>query len=243
MFKQFDEILFVLDNCDDKSEFMITSFLEKIQADNVQVLQFGEHKKKYFASEVFNFGYEHATGDIIQTWACDLVYDPQVYDVITSVFTCGDLVGTVCFRYWNYSVDSLLLQIHGMYENVYRNIIEKIREQARHTGVYAIRRTMRDQIGPFKDIISEYDEYCLRAKRAGWRVLYYPHTKILHLRAGLTPKKQYSQGTARAYIPHYNFIKTLFHSIIHFKPHLLVGYRHAVTHGFFDTGTLSHEYT
>jgi GT2 family glycosyltransferase len=97
---------------------------------------------------------------------------------------------------------------------------------------------MVEDIGGLADIVSEYDEFCLRAKKNGWKVVYIPYTHTLHLRPGLTARKQYIQGVARYYLPHYNLIKTLFHSFIHLKPHLFVGYMHAKKYGIVELGTL-----
>jgi hypothetical protein len=195
---------------------------------------------KYYASECFNVGFNLCQGDLLTTWAGDLIIEPNFKKYLELGFRDSQL-GTLCYRYWNYNPFSVFTRLHGHYENLYRNLIEKVRREARHTGVYTIRRETWDELGPFPDIISEYDYFCHRVRASRWGLGYEPRTKILHLRPGLTAKKQYSQGTARAYLPGYGLIKTLFHSMIHFKPHLIVGYRQALQYHLVDQGVLSHE--
>jgi hypothetical protein len=115
----------------------------------------------------------------------------------------------------------------GTYDDIYKTIIQHFRREVRHTGFYAYRRRMMDKIGGLADVISEYDEFCLRARRNGWNVVYIPHTNNLHLRPVLTAKKQFRQGVARYYLPQYDLVKTFLHSFLHIKPHLFAGYMHA----------------
>lgn len=46
-----------------------------------------------------------------------------------------------------------------------------------------VRRAVYEQIGGFDErffMYSEEMDWCLRAKRAGWRVVYFPHARVLH---------------------------------------------------------------
>jgi glycosyltransferase involved in cell wall biosynthesis len=235
--QEFDELIIVLDNNSDRTPEIIYNWAG--QYPRVWVQEMGAHKMKYYASECFNEGFNLCTGDIMTTWAGDLVYEPFVKISIDQGFLDPTL-GTLCFRYWNFDPFNLVTRVHGHYENLYRNLIEKVRPEARHTGVYAIRRETWESLGPFPDVISEYDYFCHRVRESPWTLGYEPRTKILHLRPGLTASKQYSQGTARAYLPGYGLLKTLFHSLIHFKPYLLVGYRQALQYQLVDQGVLSH---
>lgn len=214
------EIIFVLDHCTDKSEYLIRMVLP-----DAIILSMRQHEWKYYTAESFQYGFNYASGDVICAVGADLVLDPELPSIIRKSF--GDeKVGTVCFRYLNYDLFSPWLKFIGTYDNIYKMIIQHFRKEARHTGFYAFRRTMMEEIGGLADIISEYDEFCRRTEKTGWKVRYIPHTTTLHLRPGLTPRKQYLQGVARAYLPDYNFTKTLLHSLVHLKPHLIVGYLH-----------------
>ena len=230
-----EEFIFVLDNCTDRSEELICKTLP-----NAQVIHKTGHKWRFYAAEAFQLGFNHACGDVILACGADLIIDPTIPDIIRRVFA-DQKVGTVCFRYLNFDLFSLKMRIHGHYENLYKTFIQKFRREARHTGFYAFRKSMMKQIGGLHDVPSEYDEFCRRAEKNGWKIIYVPNTRTLHLRPGLSPQKQYIQGTARAYLPNYNLTKTLFHSIIHLKPHLLVGYLHAKRYGFVAAGKLGHE--
>lgn len=228
----FHELIFVIDRCVDHSEEIIG----KVFPDAL-LTHLDQHSWNFYTAETFQRGFDQATGDIIFACGADLVLDPDLPRVITEQFK-DTKTGTVCFRYLNYDLNSLRLRIHGYYENIYHSLIQRFRKEVRHTGVYAFRKDVMDQIGGLADVISEYDEYCLRCIRNGWRVNYIPETKILHLRAVLTPRKQYLQGTARSYLPSYNLWKTFLHSVIHVKPYLTVGFLHAKRYGLVKAGTL-----
>lgn len=229
-----DEFIFVLDNCTDRSEEIIRRALPQ-----AKILIKTGHKWRFFAAESFQYGFDRASGDIILAAGADLILDPKIPRIIRKIFI-DPSVGTVCFRYLNFDLFSLKMRIHGHYENIYKTLIQKFRREARHTGFYAFRRKMMMEIGGLADIVSEYDEYCRRAEKHGWKVIYVPYTKTLHLRPGLSSKKQYIQGTARATLPSYNLFKTAIHSFIHFKPYLLVGFIHARRYGVVESGKLGH---
>jgi glycosyltransferase involved in cell wall biosynthesis len=232
------QVIIILDNNQDQTPEIIYTWAQ--DKENVWIEEMGPHKMKYYASECFNYGFNLCDTDIMMTWAGDLLFDPYIKQSIEFFFRRPNF-GTLCFRYLNFNPLNLRLRLHGHYENLYRNLIERVRPETRHTGVYAIAKQCWDEVGPFPDIISEYDYFCHKVRASRWALGYEPRTRILHLRPGLTPKKQYSQGTARAYLPGYGLIKTLFHSLIHFKPYLLTGFLHARKYQIFDTGTLSHD--
>jgi cellulose synthase/poly-beta-1,6-N-acetylglucosamine synthase-like glycosyltransferase len=217
---QVSEIIFVLDNCTDKSEHIIRAVLP-----DVKIFTLSKHNWKYYTAESFQYGFNKASGDIICAVGADLVLDKELPSIIQKSFS-DEKVGTVCFHYLNYDLFSPWLKFIGTYDNIYKMIIQHVRKEARHTGFYAFRRKMMEEIGGLADSISEYDEFCRRTEKADWSVKYIPHTNTLHLRPGLTPRKQYLQGVARAYLPDYNYAKTLIHSFIHLKPHTIVGYLH-----------------
>lgn len=226
------EIIITCDNCTDHSQGLIEKWLPE-----AKIYCLREHKWSFYAAEAFQNGFDHATGDVVLASGADIILDPNIPDVIQRVFQ-DDRVGTLSFRYYNYDLKSLILRLHGTYENLYRSLIQRVRKEARHSGFYAFRRQMMQEIGGLHDIISEYDEFCLRTMLKGWKITYEPYTRALHLRAGLTARKKYVQGVARYYLPKYNLRKTLFHSIIHLKPQLVVGFLHAKHYGVKEAGTL-----
>jgi hypothetical protein len=70
----------------------------------------------------------------------------------------------------------------------------------------ALRRQMIDAIGPMDEgyfLYFEDAEYCLRARRAGWRVGYAPSVRVVHLRGGSGPVKALAQ--ARKRLPAYYY--------------------------------------
>lgn len=227
-----DEKIFVLDNCTDNSECLIEHAFP-----DANIFHLQKHKWKFYAAESFQHGFDQATGDIIWAIGADLYLYRKIPEAIRNIYQ-NDRVGTTCFQYLNYDLFNLWLRLRGHYTNVYKRIFLRWRAEVRHTGFYALRRKMMEEIGGLADIVSEYDEYCLRSEANGWQVVYVPYTPTYHLRPGLSAQKQYGQGVARYYLPAYGLVKTLLHSFIHLKPHLITGYLHAKKYGLKVAGTL-----
>ncbi len=216
-----DEYVFVLDDCTDRSEAIVRHWFPKA---TIHVLQ-NWHTWRRRVAESFQYGFDHSTSDIIMAMGADLIFPPTYPNLVKRLFQRDLLLGTVCFRYYNYDISSRWIRVHGFYDNLYRSLVERIRSEARHTGVYALRRSMMEELGHLSSVIvSEYDEYMRRVKASRWHYQYYSSTNIMHLRAGLTKSKQLLSGRSRAMLPQYNLWKTLFHSLIHVKPYILQGY-------------------
>ena len=67
-----------------------------------------------------------------------------------------------------------------------------------------LRGTMIEQLGPMDEgyfLYFEDTEYCLRARRAGWRVVYVPQARAVHFRGGSAPVK--ALAAARKRLPAY----------------------------------------
>jgi len=227
-----DEKIFVLDNCTDNSKPLIENYFH-----DAIFYELRDHIWRFYAAESFQYGFDNATGDVILAVGADLVLDSDIISILQKQFV-NKKVGMVCFRFLNYDLFSTLLRLRGEYNNLYMTMLQHIRNETRYTGVYAFRKQMMVEIGGLADIISEYDEYCRRVKQEGWNIVYITYTRILHLRSGLSAKKQFMQGVARYYLPSYNLKKTLFHSFIHLSPQLIVGYIHAKRYGLEMVGTL-----
>ena len=229
---EIDEKIFVLDNCTDNSKTLIKHYFP-----GAKIYEIYNHLWRFYAAESFQHGFEQASGDVILAVGADLVLDSDIISILQKQFV-NKKVGMVCFRFLNYDLFSTLLRLHGEYNNLYMTMLQHIRNETRYTGVYAFRKQMMVEIGGLADIISEYDEYCRRVKQEGWNIVYITYTRILHLRSGLSAKKQFMQGVARYYLPSYNLKKTLSHSFIHLSPQLIVGYIHAKRYGLEMVGTL-----
>jgi len=66
---------------------------------------------------------------------------------------------------------------------------------------------MRHALGPMDEgyfLYFEDAEYCLRARRAGWRVIRCPEARVIHFRGGSAPVK--SLAKARARLPDYYYL-------------------------------------
>lgn len=69
-----------------------------------------------------------------------------------------------------------------------------------------VKREVYETIGPMDEgffMYFEDAEYCGRARRAGFRVLHWPHARVVHLRGGSAPVK--SAAAARKRLPPYYY--------------------------------------
>lgn len=225
--REINEFVFVLDRCTDDSEHLVRSVFPHAKI-------FLKHEQVWSnpTAEAFQYGYDRAEGDIIFALGADLIVDPQMFTLAKKLFQKHKDLGTVSFRYYNYSLfESTLRRIHEEYENFYRTMLEKFRPETEtriyFTGTYAFSKRMMEEIGGLKDFPSEYDEFIRRViHHPKWKHFYIRTTRILHLRAGLSKKKQLLQGKARFHLPHYTLWRIVLNSIIHFTPYRIVGYLH-----------------
>jgi len=219
--KDIDEFVFVLDRCIDDSEKLVRTVFPE-----AKIYIKTDSKWRNKCAESFQYGFNRATGDIIWAVGADIIPDLQIPQIIKEEFSKDPMLGTLCFRYYDYDIFSFKRRIHGFYNNLYKNLVQHIRKEARHTGFYAFRKQMMLEIGGLEDLPSEYDWFARKVKASKWHYKYIPYTKTLHLRPGLSRFKQYNQGKARFHLPQYNLLKTILHSFVHFKPYLIVGYLH-----------------
>ena len=219
-----DEFVFVLDRCTDKSEVMVRKAFPHAK---IIVVSEREHQWKEKRPESFQIAFSHATKDIIYSLAADIIVDPQMFLVPPRMYENDPSIGTICFRYYNYTFPvgwTPLRRLHEEFENKYKSFIENIRKLARHSGCYCFRKDVMEELGGVTDFPSEYDEFFRRVEAHDYKHVYLSTTKILHLRPGLAEAKQKMQGRARVHISDYNLAKTLLHSFIHLKPHLITSY-------------------
>lgn len=69
-----------------------------------------------------------------------------------------------------------------------------------------LRGSMIKAIGPMDEgyfLYFEDTEYCLRARRAGWRIAYVPEARFIHFRGGSAPVKSLAQQKSR--LPRYYY--------------------------------------
>lgn len=221
-----DEFVFVLDRCTDKSESLVRQVFPDAKIITVTEK---EHKWREKRPEAFQMAFSKATKDVVYSLAADIIVDPLMFFEAPKMFKEDKSIGTICFRYYNYTFPigwSPFRRVHEEFENRYKTFIEKIRSLARHSGCYCFRKKVMDELGGVTDFPSEYDEFFRRIVAHGYKHIYLPTTKVLHLRPGLSRQKQILQGKARVYLPEYDLPKTVFHSFIHLKPHLLISYLH-----------------
>lgn len=103
---QVSEIIFVLDNCTDKSEHLIRTVLP-----DTIILTMTTHQWKYYTAESFQYGFNNASGDVICAVGADLILDKELPSIIHESFR-DEKIGTVYFRYLNYNLFSPWLKIN-----------------------------------------------------------------------------------------------------------------------------------
>jgi len=68
---------------------------------------------------------------------------------------------------------------------------------------YLVRRAVLEQIGPFDPryfLYYEEVDQCLAAKRAGWQVVFYPHTTVVHLQGASAREEGELTGAGHAQV-------------------------------------------
>jgi len=231
---QIDEIVFVLDRCNDKSLEIVKHFSNKVKYRCV-IIEKNFNEWINSASETFTYGTNFVKGDVIFHLGADFIPDSKLFN--KNLWNNKD-ISVISFRYNHYQLYGG--KLHCAYETVIMKLFEFLRlaklRGAYPSGAYVFRKKVWNYI-QLKDVPSDYDRFLrdiensvhvqyddfLGRTKKHFIHIYNNKTNSLHLRAGLTKEKQISQGITRVYLK-YPLWKVIFHSILHFKFHVLKGY-------------------
>lgn len=219
-----DELVVVLDRCTDNSERIITRFKPNYP---VRVYPKTWQKWQSKIAETFEYGFSLASGDVLYGLAADCVCDPKMFD--PKPFEKHAMVS---YQYYNRDIHTSAIRQNM--EIFLSKCFQRIdfAQQVWHGGVFATKKSVWRELH-FRDLPSEYGEnvqfkgYCERLMAKGHRYCHVKTTKIVHLRAPLNRGIQILEGKGRARL-RYPYWRVLLHSLIHVKPHVLVGYVHEI---------------
>jgi hypothetical protein len=172
----------------------------------------------------YNYALREAKGDWLYVLAPDLALDEEMFVMpwILDYWPSSPPVDVVTFRYWNGGLDlSPAERFREEWDNTLKHLLDLTpRKGDQRSGLMAIRRSAWEKTGGFRDCPNFEEVFLLKS---GLHIVHDRKTRIMHLRSGYSPDKQYLQGVARRRAG-YPAWKTLAHSMLHLKPHVLRGY-------------------
>ena len=221
-----DELVFLLDRCEDNSEQIIRSWISKMKPKyDVRIY----HKKESFwknkRAEAFNKVFQLATGDIIFGLGADCIYHSQVFD--RKPFSEGFEIVFYGYRNWDLERSSFWNSYIIDLEKLYKVIVRDYPRPFRH-GIFGVKKELWKKIGCFENISLEdfnekhlsYEEaFILKLRELGAKSRF-TWLKNIHLRP---QKDSIFEGVARRKL-HYPFHRVLLHTILHFDSEVLKGY-------------------
>lgn len=162
-----------------------------------------------FAS-AFNLGLIYAEGDIIATGNNDAVYHPDCFQNIVQTFKSNKQIGLVGPKILG-PKPSKKLAMAGIKTNPYLGYLnqplkpgqeDKIQSATWLSGcALFIKKEVIEKIGSFDNSYFFYFEdtdFCLRTKKAGYKLIYNPKAKVWHS-LGITSRKTFNQEKTALY--------------------------------------------
>ncbi len=223
---EYDEAVFSVEETTTDNSFIQCSRMPKSR-----VLLHREELCKDRRAANYNYALNHAFGDWLFVLAPDLLLNPRILKLPRVFDEAERMLGlhfdVVTFRYWN---RGLGLSFAGRLREEWDNCLKKLldltpRKGDQRSGLMAIRKEAWKKTGGFVDSANFEEQFLLHSGLRHWHDR---DSKILHLRSGYGRDKQLLQGMARKQ-SNFPLWKVLGHSMLHFKPYVLVGYLQAVS--------------
>lgn len=222
-----DEIIFVFDRCTDQSEAIVRAHTFPFPIQTVTKTTQEWHCP---TAEVFEIGFQHATGDLLYTMAADFLVDPRCFN--PALFQDADILA-----FFYYNADPSHYRLRQWYLNFLKKHVNIARlwkgPLAWQSGHMAFTREVWETLH-LRDEPSEYDDLQKRALAAGFRYKFVKDVTNRHLRVGLRKDRQILQGMSRAKRGVHPLM-VLGHSIVQLKPHVWVSYWHERRLRLFET--------
>lgn len=218
-----DELVVVLDRCSDHSKEIVERFKNEWSTFPVEIYEKSWHRWRYKA-EAWQFAFAQATSDIVYGLGADLCADHAMFNL--APFKDAN-VALTNYRY--YPCNLTKFDFNACWDTVLLKLLDRISpyKGSQRSGVFALRKSVWEQLGGFADVPSEVDVFRQAVVDHGYTFVHDPSTKVLHLRGGYDRARQYLQGVARWQQLSYPLWKVVAHCFLHFKPHVLPGYLHS----------------
>jgi N-acetylglucosaminyl-diphospho-decaprenol L-rhamnosyltransferase len=167
-----------------------------------------------------NLAVKHSHGEHLLFLNTDTILTEQTPQILSNYLTANQAVGAVSpritFRDGSYQLScgklpNLAIEFidkirygldrkwHDVFGTLYNQQYSKVKEMGWLTGAcLMIRRDVFEQIGGFDESFFMYFEdkdICKRLYEAGWKVVYYPQTNLIHLLGGSSSSVKKSTNT------------------------------------------------
>jgi len=211
----FDEVVFVLDRCTDKSEQIIRN----LGPHSSRIVNKRKQRWTYSFAETFQTGFDEAKNDLVFALGADLIITPEAFAIIEEMMQ-DPKIGGIFFGFIRRSIRGIHRRIHEEYINfLKRYLLDRVSPYRMEftTGVYCFRKSL----AKLRDTPAEYDDLLNQIRAKGYVAAYVPDAGIIHLRTGLSKEKQIWHGRVRAKLNE-PLMKVALHSIINLKPWTLI---------------------
>lgn len=211
---RFDEVVFVLDRCTDKSEQLIHACHDGRFKTIVKPTSSWNNP----CAETKSYGVENAAYDLLMMSDADIILDTATVDRAVETFQRNGDTCLINFSYKQYSLwGSVWQRLTDEWTNLLGWLIRKLNVQPKRSGIYMIKK----QHAHLADHPSEYDE--LQQKHPTVQV----ESNTVHLRPRRNKGAQIARGRSRASLPQYSLVKTLLMSVLLLQPYMFSGYLQA----------------
>jgi hypothetical protein len=210
-----DEVLMVLDRVKnvDKYRRIIHNYVPK-----AKILEKNFAVRKNRPNETFQYGFDHAHGDLLYVSAEDIILDPAEF---SDSYWQNPAVGMVDFRY--FQRDPFKFNFHVAWDGFLLKFSDVFHYGTVRSGLYGVRRELLEKIGGLKDSPTEEDWLRKDVMAAGYRCVHVKTTRNFHLRPVFDKQRQIMQGRSRKE-QGFSFARVVLHSVLHLKPYVLEGY-------------------
>lgn len=211
-----DQLVAVIDRCNDRSESMIKSFWST----EALIVHKCTANWSNSCAESKSIGCGYADKPILLVTDADLILDYASVVKAKNLLENRNDIDLVCLTYHQYSLKgSIFSRIVDEVSNFVWRITRRLKLMPVRSGIYLVRTSLARQA----DNMSEYDNLQQKLRTT------YVETKSKHLRPRYNKEAQLSRGMSRAKLPQYSFLKIILSSVIELQFFTLKGYLQART--------------
>jgi hypothetical protein len=188
------------------------------------LLDCGHGSWKHHIAEAFETVFQHASGDVLLSYATDMLVSPHLVEVGLHYIQEGyDLVS---FQYRDYTLNK-----HCQWHETYMNLLRKLPflyrcKLGKWSGLFMMTREVWETIH-YQDTPSPDLQFFKECAEHGFTHKYVTSLRNYHLRSGTLHTKQIEQGRTR-FLLQVHPLKVIAHSLLYLKPYLLIGYLRAI---------------
>ena len=213
--KQFFEFIFILDRCTDNSENIVRRFFS-----NAKIINKESGKWKNSLAENFQLGLEASKGNIICTQDADATSPLDLEPLLANL---QGAVASVAPTLLTSKDVSFLNHMYYWWEKSRK--FAPLGEEPR--GAFRlIRRECLEQVGGFKDVISQETQLDIELRKAGYQSIVVRGVVHYHLRKfsfGKAIRSQTQVGRMRRQL-NMPFWRILGHAVFRLRPFVVYGY-------------------